>query len=292
MRQLNPMPWIALERLAEEQRWASDLARELVQSRLSRAMRDPHSPSGHATFATLVTLRILDDWIAERPVPASAIRPIMRAAERAPALSKVRDAFAAFAKAVTAHNATPDEQTIVSLIACIEALHASGEMENAVRLYRSAIRFMSNQGNVRRTVDLCHRLGDCLARAGSYAEALETYKAGQQIALASDCVEAAIRLQIAQGQLSIAMGSCIHAEVILHEAFRGAQAAGQLELAGLALYARGLAVAADGYNPRAVTYWQAALSLVEDSAARDEIRGAIESARAAESFAIGLPDAC
>jgi tetratricopeptide (TPR) repeat protein len=240
------------------------------------------SPEWRLTSAGLVTLRLFDAWLVEGPSVCASdawgLRAVREAIEAVEPGSPARSILASIVDAMEGARTVRVPLIAPRLLAYGRALQFDGRWELAADVHQTVIAHAHPIEEADIVIAANMQLGACLRTLADWDEATAAYaRAGCAAAMSSDIVNV-LRARIAEANISIERGNLPHAQSLLDDTIREAEANRCTEVRATALHDRADIAFRRGEYDLAVTLGYEALQGYTDASSRDRVLGDIASA--------------
>jgi tetratricopeptide (TPR) repeat protein len=243
------------------------------------------------TSAGLVTLRLFDAWLIEGPSVVAAdawgLRAVREAIDAIDAGSPAKAILASIVNAMEDARMVRVPVVAPRLLAYARALQLDGRLDLAADVHRTVIAHTHPVEEADIVIAANMQLGACLRSLAEWDEATAAFaRAGCAAAMSSDIV-GVLRARIAEAKTAMERGNLPHAEALLEDTTREADANRLREVRSMAVHDRADIAYRRGQYDLAVSLGYEALEGYTDSASRDRVLGDI----AVAFFELGLRSA-
>lgn len=245
-----------------------------------------HAKDGSAdwrlTSAGLVTLRLFDAWLIEGPsvvgTGAWGLHAVREAIGKIEAGSTSKAILASIVDAMEGAGMVRVPVVAPRVLAYGRALQFDGRWELAADVYGTVIAHAHPVEEADIVIAANMQLGACLRTLADWDEATAAYaRAACAAAMSSDIVNV-LRARIAEANISMERGNLPHAQSLLDDTIREAEANRCTDVRATALHDRADIAFRRGEYDLAVTLGYEALQGYTDSWSRDRVLGDIASA--------------
>lgn len=252
---------------------------------------DESDPGWRALSAGLVTMRLVDAWIADGPkasrVDSWGVSAVREAIAQVPETTPVRRILTSVVDVMVSSRAVDLHALCPRLMAYGQALEYEARWALAADVYTSIIAHAHPSEDSDLAIAAHLQLAFCLRTLGDLDAASATYERATQVAMAANDLIGVLRGRLGDAKIATARGNMPQAEAILEETIQRAAANGLDDVRSNALtdraYIAGLLLQWD----RTIRYSYEALEISRTPRQRDRILNNI-----ATSFRyLGLPDA-
>jgi hypothetical protein len=244
------------------------------------ASLEENAPGWRETVAGLVTLRLVDSWMAEGPAVADAdtwsLRAVRDAISNMPSGSSCRSILSSLVDTMQALPAVRVTTLAPRLMAYARALMYEAKWALAADVHRTIIQHAHPVEDADLMIDANMQLGACYRTMAQWQDAAAAYSIAGQIAAMSGDMVNVLRSRVSEANIAIDRGNLPHAEAILDETITRAGAApAMVETRALALHARGHVAHLRKDHELAVRCGHEALAGTSSATSRDRILGDI-----------------
>jgi tetratricopeptide (TPR) repeat protein len=225
--------------------------------------------------AGLVTLRLFDAWTVEGPSVVAAdawgLRAVREAIEAIRTGSSLKSILESIVDAMETAGTVRVTVVAPRLLAYARALQYDGQFALAADVHRTVVAHAHPLEESDVVIAANMHLGSCLRTLAEWDDASAAYtRAGCVAAMAGDIV-GVLRARIAEANLAVDRGNLPHAQVMLDETIREADANRLPDIRALALHDRAGVAIRRGEYELAITLAYDALANLAEPAARDRV---------------------
>jgi tetratricopeptide (TPR) repeat protein len=236
---------------------------------------DESDAGWRAVSAGLVTMRLVDQWIADGPTSTrvdswsvSAVREaIAQIADTTPIrriLSSVVDVMVS-STAIDMHALTP------RLMAYGQALEYEAKWALAADVYRTITAHTHPVEDADLSVASHNQLAFCLRTLGQFDEAVTMYERAAAIAAATNDMIGVLRSRLGVAKVSAVRGNLPGADAILEKAISDSQDESLRHIRSMALNDRAYVAGVGGHHSRSIRFSYEALQIEHSQRQRDRI---------------------
>lgn len=240
------------------------------------ASMDEGTGDWHETAAGLVTLRLVDSWVAQGPSVVApdgwSMRAVRDAIHRVDRGSSIRNILSSLIDTMQALREVRITTLAPRLMAYARALMFDARWTLAADVHRTVLAYAHPFEDADLVIDANMQLGACLRTMAQWDEAAAAYSVAGQIASRSGDVVNVLRSRVSEANIAIDRGNLPHAEAILEDTIaRAGVTPALVETRALALHARAHVAHLRRDFERAVRLGYEALSGTKTQTARDRV---------------------
>ncbi len=235
------------------------------------AKLDESDPSWRSVSAGLVTMRLVDNWLAgERGAADSwAVNAVRGAIEDVPETTPLRRILSAVVDTMTSSPFVEIHTLCPRLIAYGQALEYDAKWPLAVDVYQTVAEHADPRADADLVVTALIRLAVCYKNIGDLDPAARSYDRASVVALEAGDMIGVLNARLGDATIAMARGNMPKAESILEETLEKAQSAGFDDIRSRALTHRAFIAGTGGRYEQAIRYSYDALELSNNQRDRD-----------------------
>jgi len=237
------------------------------------AKLDESDPSWRSVSAGLVTMRLVDGWLAgDRSAAESwAVSAVRGAIEDVPETTPLRRILTAIIDTMTASSPVESHTLCPRLIAYGQALEYDAKWSLAGDVYQVVVDHADSTADADLVVTAFLRLGGCHKNLGDLDAAARSYDQACAVALPVGDLIGVLTARLGEAKIAMAHGNMPKAESILEQTLEEAQSAGLDDVRSRALTDRAFIAGMGGQHQQAIRYSYNALELSKSQRDRDRI---------------------
>jgi len=237
------------------------------------AKLDESDPSWRSVSAGLVTMRLVDGWLAgDRSAAESwAVGAVRGAIEDVPETTPLRRILTAILDTMTASSSVESHTLCPRLIAYGQALEYDAKWSLAGDVYQVVVDHADSTADADLVVTAFLRLGGCHKNLGDLDAAARSYDQACAVALPVGDLIGVLTARLGEAKIAMARGNMPKAESILEQTLEEAQSAGLDDVRSRALTDRAFIAGMGGQHQQAIRYSYNALELSKSQRDRDRI---------------------
>jgi len=235
---------------------------------------DETDASWRSVSAGLVTMRLVDNWMADggtsSPLDSWSVSAVRETIAAVPETTPLRRMLGNIVDVVVSSSACDFHALCPRLMAYGQTLQYDAKWSLAADVYQTIIARCDAVSEADIVVNAFIQLGFCLRTLGDFDAATAAYSNASQLALATGDLIGVLRGRLGDAKIAIARGNMPYAESIVDDAIVRAEKHGLKELTARALDARAHIAGLRGQHDLAIRYSYDALRL--SAAPRDRDR--------------------
>lgn len=237
------------------------------------AKLDESDPSWRSVSAGLVTMRLVDRWLAgERSAAESwAVNAVRGAIDEVPETTPLRRILSAIIDTMTAPSPVETHTVCPRLIAYGQALEYDAKWSLAGDVYQVVVDHADPTEDADLVVTAFLRLGGCHKNLGDLDAAARSYDRASAVALPVGDLIGVLTARLGEAKVAMARGNMPKAESILEQTLEEAQSAGLDDVRSRALTDRAFIAGSGGRYQQAIRFSYDALELSKTQRDRDRI---------------------
>jgi tetratricopeptide (TPR) repeat protein len=238
------------------------------------AKLDESDPGWRSVSAGLVTMRLVDSWLAgdqRGRIDTWAFKAVRTAIDEVPETTPIRRILGAILDSVSISRIDEAHALSPRLMAYGQALEYDAKWSLAADVYQTIIAHSSPVDDADLVVTAFIQLAFCQRTLGDLDAAAAAYEQASRVALAAGDLIGVLRGRLGDVKIAIARGNMPHAESLLEETVARAQESGLRDIESRALHERAYVAGLSGQYERAVRYSYDALELTTSQRERDRI---------------------
>ena len=237
------------------------------------AKLDESDPSWRSVSAGLVTMRLVDGWLAgDRSAAESwAVSAVRGAIEDVPETTPLRRILTAIIDTMTASSPVESHTLCPRLIAYGQALEYDAKWSLAGDVYQVVVDHADSTADADLVVTAFLRLGGCHKNLGDLDAAARSYDQACAVALPVGDLIGVLTARLGEAKIAMARGNMPKAESILEQTLEEAQSAGLDDVRSRALTDRAFIAGSGGRYQQAIRFSYDALELSKTQRDRDRI---------------------
>jgi tetratricopeptide (TPR) repeat protein len=239
------------------------------------AKLDESDSSWRSVSAGLVTMRLVDNWLAgdsrSVAVDSWSVNAVRGAIEEVPETTPLRRILAAIVDAMTAASGVEIHALCPRLIAYGQALEYDAKWSLAIDVYDTVVQHADPSEDADLVVTSLLRLGGCHKAIGDLDAAARSYDEASAAALPAGDLIGVLTARLGEAKVAMARGNMPKAESILERTLEEAQSAGLDDVRSRALTDRAFIAGSGGRYQQAIRFSYDALELSKTQRDRDRI---------------------
>jgi tetratricopeptide (TPR) repeat protein len=243
---------------------------------------DENDAGWRAVSAGLVTMRLVDQWIADGPtstrVDSWSVSAVREAIAQIPDTTPVRRILSSVVDVMVSSTAIDMHALTPRLMAYAQALEFEARWVLAADVYRTITAQTHPIEDADLSVAAHSQLGFCLRTLGEFDEAKLAYEQASAVAAATNDLIGVLRGRLGVARIAAMRGNLPAADKLLEEAIAGADAENMRELKSMALNDRAYVAGVGGHWNRSIRFSYEALELSQSQRHRDRILNNIATA--------------
>lgn len=236
---------------------------------------DETDPSWRAVSAGLVTMRLVDQWIADGPsasrVDSWSVSGVREAIAQVAETTPIRRMLSAIVDVMVGSRAVDLHALMPRLMAYGQALEYEARWALAVDVYELIVAHANPDEDADIVVSAYIQMAFSRRTMGDLDGSARAYAGASHVAHAAGDIIGVLRGRLGDAKIAMAKGNLPQAEQILEETIERAGANGLDDLKSRALNDRAFVAGSGGRHDRAVRYSYAALELSKSPRERDRI---------------------
>lgn len=236
---------------------------------------DETDSSWRAVSAGLVTMRLVDAWIADGPtvsrVDSWSVGAVREAIAQVPETTPVRRMLSAIVDVMISAPAIDTHALAPRLMAYAQSLEYDAKWSLAVDVYETITAHSDPTEDADLVVTAYIQLAFCQRTLGDLDSAADAYARASHVALAAGDLMGVLRGRLGDAKIAMARGNMPQADRILEETIERAEAGGLDDLKSRALNDRAFVAGSSGRHEQAIHYSYRALELSKTQRDRDRI---------------------
>lgn len=235
---------------------------------------DETDPSWRAVSAGLVTMRLVDQWIADgrnTRVDSWSVSAVREAIAQVGEGAPVRRMLSGIVDTITSSSRFDAHTVVPRLMAYGQALEYDAKYTLAADVYQTIIAHAHPVDDADLVVSAHIQLAFCLRTLGDLDDAARVYARASQVAFAAGDLIGVLRGRLGDAKIAIARGNMPQAEEILEETVARARETGHADIQSRALHERAYLDGLRGNHERAIEFAYQALAHSPTQRQRDRI---------------------
>jgi len=236
------------------------------------AKLDESDPGWRSVSAGLVTMRLVDRWLAGEyrgPSHSWAVSAVREAIGDVPETTPLRRILSAIVDTMTSSSGAEVHTLCPRLIAYAQALEYDAKWALAADVYQMVVDHADSAVDSDLVTTAFLRLGGCHKSIGDLDEAARSYERASVVALAAGDLIGVLNARIGDAKIAMARGNMPKAEVILEQTLEQAETAGLDEIRSRALTDRAFIAGAGKRYDEVIRFSYDALELSKNQRDRD-----------------------
>ncbi|HEV8495973.1 MAG TPA: hypothetical protein VGQ56_03880 [Gemmatimonadaceae bacterium] len=238
------------------------------------AKLDESDPGWRSVSAGLVTMRLVDSWLAggvQGGTDSWAISAVRSALDEMPNTTPIRRILCTIVDSIAALTLSESHALSPRLMAYGQALEYDAKWSLAVDVYQTIIAHSSPVDDADLVVAAFLQLAFCHRTLGDLDAAAVAYEDASRVALAAGDMIGVLRGRLGDAKIAMARGNLPHAEVILEETIERAKSSGLDDVQARALTDRAFIAGSARRYDQVIRFSYDALELSKSQRDRDRI---------------------
>lgn len=234
---------------------------------------DEHDASWRAVSAGLVTMRLVDAWIADGPsvsrVDAWGVSAVREAIAQVSETTPIRRILSSIVDVMVASTAVDLHAMVPRLMAYAQSLEYEAKWHLAADVYATIIAHAHPREDSDLAIAAHLQLAFCLRTVGDLDEASETYEQATRLASSVGDLIGVLRGRLGDAKIAVARGNLPEAEMIVTETMERAEANGLVNIRARALGDRVTIAGLRGQHDNVIRYAYEAVETATDPRDKD-----------------------